>query len=88
MEYITQKDARKRDAIEMNGEPAILWAARTKRGDKNYADLALKLSYEAGDIACAKNGLPKEMTMERRWGNHIKHDGMITREFHEDEYEL
>lgn len=36
LSYIEGKDGRKRDAIEMNGEPFRIRKARTKRGHKNY----------------------------------------------------
>ena len=69
--YIKGKDERHRDAIEMNGEPRRLWAARTKRGDKNH-DLVTKILYDAAHAALEKQGLHREMTAERRFGNHIK----------------
>ena len=45
--YIKGMDDRKRDAIEMNAEPHRIHGARTRRGDKNYGDLADHLSYTA-----------------------------------------
>ena len=70
--YILGKDNRKRDAIEMNGEPTRIWNARTRRGDKNYKCLAQFLEVKAIDVALTKMGLSREMTEERRWGKHIK----------------
>ena len=43
--YISAKDDRKRDAIEMNAEPHRIRNARTRHGDKNYKDLADFISY-------------------------------------------
>jgi len=77
--YIKAKDDRKRDAIEMNAEPFRIREARTKHGDKNYKDFADHISYEAINVALAKQGLPREMTEERRWGKHIKNEGMLDR---------
>ena len=55
----------------MNGEPRRLWEARTKRGDKNH-DIATKILYDAAHVALENQGLHREMTMERRRGDHIK----------------
>ena len=38
----------------MNAEPRIIWEARTKKGNKNYADLARKIKYEALDVALTR----------------------------------
>lgn len=77
--YIKAKDDRKRDAIEMNAEPYRIRNARTKKGDKNYKDLAQFIIYKAVDVALTKQGLPREMTEERRWGKHIKNAAMLDR---------
>lgn len=58
----------------MNAEPRIIWEARTRKGHKNYADLARKIKYEALDVALTRQGLPKEMTKERRFGYQISQD--------------
>ena len=79
VKYIKSKDDRKRDAIEMNGEPYRIRNARTKHGDKNYRDVADYLIYEAVNVALAKQGMPREMTEERRWGKHIKNEAMLDR---------
>lgn len=73
--YIMSKDNQKRDAIEMNAEPFRIRNARTKHGDKNYKKFADYIIYEAVNVALAKQGLPREMTEERRWGKHIKNEG-------------
>jgi len=73
--YIKSKDDQKRDAIEMNAEPFRIRNARTKHGDKNYKSFADYIIYEAVNVALAKQGLPREMTEERRWGKHIKNEG-------------
>ena len=52
--YISAKDDRKRDAIEMNAEPYRIRNARTRHGDKNYKDLADFISYQAVNVALAK----------------------------------
>ena len=77
------KDERKRDAIEMNAEPVIIRSARTRHGDKNYKCLADYLYYKAIDVGLSKQGLPREMTEERRLGKHIKHPQMLDRNYYE-----
>ena len=59
----------------MNAEPFRIRNARTKHGDKNYKSFADYIIYEAVNVALAKQGLPREMTEERRWGKHIKNEG-------------
>ena len=51
IQYIKAKDDRKRDAIEMNAEPFRIRNARTRRGDKNYKNLADHIIYQAMDVA-------------------------------------
>lgn len=85
--YISAKDDRKRDAIEMNAEPHRIRNARTRHGDKNYKDLADFISYQAVNVALAKQGMPREMTEERRWGKHIKNAEMLDRNTYQAGYE-
>ena len=75
--YIEGKDGRKRDAIEMCGEPYRIRTARTKRGDKNYKSFAQYIIYKAVNVALERQGLPRHMTEERRWGKHIKNAEML-----------
>ena len=84
--YIKKKDDRHRDAIEMNGEPRRLWAARSKRGEKNH-DLAMKIRYDAAHAALEKQGLHREMTMDRRFGNHIKRFEQTQASYYQQGYE-
>lgn len=81
------KDARKRDAIEMNAEPFRIRNARTRKGDKNYKNFADYVIYEAVNVALAKQGMPREMTEERRWGKHIKNEQMLDRNFYQKGFE-
>jgi len=70
VDYIANKDESKRTALEQSAEPRRLHAAREKRGFKNY-DLAHKLKIEAIDRSLTKQGLTKDMTDARRFGQHI-----------------
>ena len=85
--YIKSKDDRKRDAIEMNAVPHRIQEARTRRGDKNYGDLADHLSYQALNVALENQGLPREMTEERRYGKHIKNVEQLDRNLYQKGYE-
>ena len=85
--YIHAKDDRKRDAIEMNAEPHRIRGARTRHGDKNYKNLADHIIYQAVDVALKKQGMPREMTDERRWGKHIKNEQMLDRNFYQKGFE-
>ena len=84
--YIKGKDDRNRDAIEMHGEPRRLWAARTKRGDKNH-DLVTTIVAEAAHVALERQGLHREMTKERRFGNHIKRFEQTQAAYYREGYE-
>ena len=88
MGYIVAKDDRKRDAIEMNAEPFRIRNARTSKGDKNYNNLADHIIYEAVNVALTKQGMPREMTEERRWGKHIKNSKMLDKKFYQEGFEV
>jgi len=85
--YIMAKDERKRDAIEMNAEPFRIRNARTRHGDKNYKSFADYIIYEAVNVALAKQGMPREMTEERRWGKHIKNADMLKSDYYQKGFE-
>lgn len=85
--YIKAHDDRKRDSIEMNAEPYRIRNARTRKGDRNYQNLADHIIYQAVDLALKKKGMPREMTDERRWGQHIKNSKMLDRNFYQKDFE-
>lgn len=72
----------------MNAEPHRIRNARARQGDKNYRDLAAHISYEAINVALTKQGMPREMTEERRWGKHIKNDKMLDRNHYQQGFEV
>jgi len=74
--YIVKNDERKREVIESQGQPKRIHAARTARGHNNFKDLAQYIYHKALDVGLANQGLSKEMTKERRFGNHLVKENM------------
>ena len=82
VKYIMAKDPRKRDTIEMNGEPYRLQNAKKRRGHKTYRTFHQHIIYQALHVALENKGLHRHMTEERRYGNHIKDKEMLRKDYY------
>ena len=71
----------------MGASPVRIRNARTRRGDKNYKRFSDFIIYKAVDLALERQGMPRHMTEERRWGKHIKNAEMLDRNTYQKGFE-